>query len=83
MIKSQIHGNTHAGRGYIPNRVDIEERPRCRPVHRSVAAYKGLDTYDNGRQWKRICKTSGNSEGIGNFFLFLRKTYHSKKYRKR
>ena len=33
--------------------------------------YKGLDTYDNGRQWKRICKTSRNSEGIGNLFLFL------------
>jgi len=48
---------------------------RFRPVgikdHRSVAAYKGLDTYDNGRQWKRISKISRNSEGIGNFFLFL------------
>ena len=47
----------------------------CRPVsledHRGVATHKRLDTYDNGRQWKRICKTSGNSEGIGNFFLFL------------
>jgi len=47
----------------------------CRPVgikdHRGVATHKRLDTYDNGRQWKRICKTSGNSGEIGNFFLFL------------
>ena len=53
---------------------------RCRPVrhedHRSVAAHKGFNTYDNGRQRKRICKTSGNSEGIINFGLFC-KPYHS------
>ena len=99
--KCNKRGNSLAGRGYIPNRVDIEERPaivdlkerfgdleidtvigsnhkgalvtindrltskvcnqafgeRCRPTslenHRSVAAHKGLDTYNNGRQWKK------------------------------
>ena len=117
--KYNKRGNSLAGRGYIPNRVDIEERPAIVDLkerfgdleidtvigsnhkgalvtindrltskvwirklsgkdatvsledHRSVAAHKRFDTYDNGRQWKRICKTSGNSEGIGDFFLFL------------
>ena len=32
---------------------------------------KERNRYDNGRQWKRISKTSGNYEDIANFFLFL------------
>jgi len=45
-------GNSFAGRGHIPNRVDIEERL-------------------SRVEWKRIRETSGNSEAIGKFFLFL------------
>ena len=32
---------------------------------------KKLDTYYNGRQWKRIRKISRKNREIGNFFLFL------------
>ena len=49
-----------------------DPKPVTDTLHRAEALMSEYpDTYNNGRQWKRICKTSGNSEGIGNFFLFL------------
>ena len=46
----------------------------CRPVgikdRRSVAAYKGLDTYNNGRQWKRIAKHQEIAEKLEISFYF-------------
>ena len=54
---------------------------RCRPVsienHRSVAAHKGLDTYNNGRQWKRIiAKHQEIAKELENSFYFC-EPYHS------
>jgi len=62
-----------------PNQITVDvitgflaDKPLTRPDQgKDFVDFTGLDTYNNGRQWKRIRKTSGNSREIGNFFLFL------------
>ena len=55
---------------------DLQGRLVSFEDHRSVAAYKSLDTYNNGRQWKRICKHQEIAKELEISFYFC-KPYHS------